>query len=301
MIEKLILDTDIGSDVDDALALLYTLRSSDLELGGVTTVYGDVDTRAKIARKILDSAGKKEIPVYIGESIPMRTAYKFIWHTGKEGEDTLSPLERVRDSKQIGVNRGAVDFLIDIFSRNPKEYNLVSIGALTNVARALEKDPSIADKIKHHYIMGGGVGIHCGESPEHNIACDVEAAQRVFQSDTPRTLVPLNVTSRTPIKRKTLERLSEGDDLSKALSKEVKNWFEYRDKVFGKRVEYTCMHDPLTVALINNPQLVKITETPLSITYRGLVNFSKGYKSRFVTDIYEKKFRKHFLKTLGIK
>jgi len=89
---KALLDTDIGSDVDDALALLLLLRLNEPELVGLTTVYGDVRTRAKVARKILDAA-EVDAPVHCGAGKPIRTN-EAIWHSGTEGSGVLSRLER---------------------------------------------------------------------------------------------------------------------------------------------------------------------------------------------------------------
>ena len=152
---KILLDTDIGSDIDDALALLLLLHLPDVEIVGVTTVYGDVDIRAKVVKKILDARGV-EVPVVAGAAEPLLSTSP-IWHAGTEGVGVLNPEETEASLEDLGIESGADDFIIDTIRAQPNEIVLVCLGALTNVAKAIDKCPSICQDVKEVFFMGGGV------------------------------------------------------------------------------------------------------------------------------------------------
>ena len=158
---KILFDTDIGSDIDDALALLLLLHLPQVELLGVTTVYGQVDIRAKVARRILDSAGVA-VPVVMGESQPIHSPMP-VWHAGTEGrgvltaEDVAAPLER------FNMSDGADEFIIEMIDANPGEVIIASLGALTNIARAVRHRPDIHS--------GGLRGLHAIERILDRQAC----------------------------------------------------------------------------------------------------------------------------------
>ncbi len=137
-LQRLLLDTDIGSDVDDALALLYAIKHPQISLEGVTTVYGKTDIRAKIAKKILNYAEMSEVPVIAGYQNPIRSGMP-IWHTEREGEGILNSKEYLASLESMNIGDNAADFLIDKIMSHPGEYNIVTIGALTNLAKAVEK------------------------------------------------------------------------------------------------------------------------------------------------------------------
>ncbi|MBN1854651.1 MAG: nucleoside hydrolase, partial [Pirellulales bacterium] len=152
---KILFDTDIGSDIDDALALLLLLHLPDIELVGITTVYGKVDIRAKIAKKILDAA-KVSVPVIAGESVPLDSPVP-VWHAGTEGYGVLDEVELAAPLEMFGVRSGADDFIVEMIEANRGEITLVALGALTNVAQAITKKPEICHWVKGFYFMGGGV------------------------------------------------------------------------------------------------------------------------------------------------
>jgi purine nucleosidase len=305
--EKIILDTDIGSDVDDAIALLYAIRNRNIDLRAVTTVYGHTGLRAKIARKIMDYSGLENIPVYKGEVYPIASAYKDIWHTGREGEGILSEDEFNCTSESMGIKPNAVDFLVNEITNNPKQYSLVCIGPLTNIARAMEKEPKVAECLKNLYIMGGDFSFsdefpitRCAyeHHPEHNILCDVKAARIVFNSGTDRTLVPIDVTKKTGISRQDFEFLKRGDKADRAVANLINVWFDYRTKLYGKRVEYTCMHDPLTLIATTEPNVIETRRMPVSIGNDGITYVSGDNYTNVAGKIDEDRFRKRFFEVL---
>src|SRR5262249_27868961 len=147
MRRRIVLDTDIGSDVDDALALGLALASPELDLVAVTTVSGDTTVRARIAARLLALAGRADVPVYAGCSEPLGGGAGFAWF-GHEGEGLLD------GARGAVAPEHAVDALLRLF-REQDGLELVTIGPLTNVAEALERDPALARRVVRLTAMGG--------------------------------------------------------------------------------------------------------------------------------------------------
>ncbi|MBS3137740.1 nucleoside hydrolase [Candidatus Woesearchaeota archaeon] len=294
--EKIILDTDIGSDVDDALALLFGLKSPYISLDGITTVYGTTDVRAKISRKIVDYTGR-DIEIHAGEQIGLHTPR--IWHTGREGEGILTEEEFSKPLHEMKIGEQAVDYLIEKIMGSSKEYTIVAIGSLTNIARALLKEPRFQDNVKQLYIMGGVFGNDYGREPEHNIYNDIKGAQIVLNSKIPITLFPLNITAQVPILRDDFEQMQESE-VSRSVKALVDVWFDYRDTIFGRRCEYTCMHDPLTLAAVVHPELVRTQMVHVDISRNGITRLDKanGKNIKVATSVDYDKFREIFFGTI---
>src|SRR5262245_10424073 len=147
MPRRIVLDTDIGTDVDDALALALALASPEIELVAVTTVAGDTTLRARIAARLLALAGRDDIPVYPGCARALSSPGGFAWF-GHEGDGILD------GSRDAVSGEPAVDALLRLFGSGD-EIELVAIGPLTNVAVALEREPAFARRVARLTVMGG--------------------------------------------------------------------------------------------------------------------------------------------------
>lgn len=309
--EPLLLDTDIGTDVDDALALLFALKCPRLSLEGVTTVYACADLRAKIAKKLLVAAGRGDIPVHSGISQSLTPGTPLLG-TGREGEGILNKEEFSVPLESLEIGNSAVDFLIETIMSQPRYYNVATIGALSNLAAALQKEPKLEQAIKHLYIMGGAIrfpaplynlrkeDIGRDTELEYNLFCDREAARQVFVSSVPKTIFPLDVTASTPINREEFNFLAQGGRAEKYVKAMVDVWFDYRDKQFGKHVSLTCMHDPLTLAAIIYPEIAHYEEIPLSVNGQGLICYDKKVPLlRVAGEVNAPLFKKIFLDTIS--
>jgi purine nucleosidase len=258
-ITRMILDTDIATDVDDAMALALAMRSPELELTGVTTVYGDVNLRARLAKKLLRLGGRTDVPVYAGIGRPL-LGNREIWWPGHEGEGVLG-------DEEIPFEEGhAVGFIIDTIMKNPGQITLVPIGPLTNIAAALILEPRIAENVKEIVLMGGvtRLGDNGAELPpmEHNIKCDPEAASVVFSSGARIVMVGLDVTMKVKIRRDEVNMLERsGDPLNAALAKLINRWLGVIN------LDWTAMHDPLAVSLLIDRTLVKTTRMKVTVDY----------------------------------
>lgn len=262
MATSVILDTDIGTDVDDCLALGVILGSPELELVGVTCVYGDVDLRARMVQKLLRLRGVTGVPVVTGARPPLLNKRTVYW-AGHEGVGLLEP----GDEGLAATGDDAVEFIVRTARERPGEVHLLAIGPLTNVALAILRDPNLGQNLAGLTIMGGAIrGPQSLHLPfvEHNIRCDPEAAQIVFASGIPLSLVPLDVTLRVSIRPADVARLrAVGTPYHDAVAEQVERYPR-----FGQ-LGHTYLHDPLAVAVAIRPDLVGWTDAHLTVELGG--------------------------------
>jgi purine nucleosidase len=256
MAHKLVIDTDIGTYYDDAFAVLLASRSPEVELLGVTTVYGDTDLRARIARKVLNVAGKQNVPVCKGIGKPLQgNALMF----GFEGEKILT--ESDKDVKYSDEH--AVNFIIRTIMENPGEVTVVTLGAVSNLAAAYVMEPAIAKNMKELIMMAGVVipivdkkGVRRSPIEEYNFNNDPLAAQIVVNSDLPKTMVPIDVTLQIPLRPEQVDRINASTDpVARLVSDILSVWPPQEYLIYlsvGIPTEHTglWLHDPLTVALV---------------------------------------------------
>lgn len=259
---RVILDTDIGTDVDDCLALALLLGSPEVDLIGVTCVYGDVRLRARMVLKLLELRGRTDVPVMVGAEEPLLGKRPVYW-AGHEGEGLLKP----DDERRLPSDEHAVDFLIRTVMGQPGQIHLLAIGPLTNLALAFRREPRLARNLAHLTIMGGAIrGPGHFDLPyrEHNIACDPEAAHVVLSAGAPTTVVPLDVTTRVRIRPEGVARVRAGGTaFHRAVADQVDLY-----PGFARR-GWSHLHDPLAAATIVQPDLVETETLHLDVELGG--------------------------------
>ncbi|MDI7274653.1 MAG: nucleoside hydrolase [Anaerolineae bacterium] len=259
---QIILDTDIGSDVDDALALSLILCSPELELVGVTCVYGDVSLRARMVMKLLALRGRARVPVATGARQPLLGLRPVQW-AGHEGKGLLGP----EDEALTPDPEHAVDLIVRKVMENPGRIHLAAIGPLTNVALAFLREPRLAQALAHLTIMGGSVrgpGAFHLPYAEYNIHCDPEAAHVVLSSGAPITLVPLDVTTQVAIRPEGVARIrAGGTPFHEAIARQVELYPHFASR------GYTHLHDPLAVATVIRPDLVRLEPLHVDVEMEG--------------------------------
>jgi purine nucleosidase len=259
---RTILDTDIGTDVDDCLALALILGSPEFALEGVTCVYGDVDLRGRMVRKLLALRGRRDVPIRLGTRRPLMGLRDIHWQ-GHEGQGLLDE----GDEDGAFSPEHAVDFIVRSVMGNPGQIHLLAIGPLTNVALAMLREPRLASNLAHLTIMGGVLrGPDSLQLPiaEHNIVCDPEAALVVLASGAPMTLVPLDVTTRCSIRADHVARLrAAGDPFHAAVAEQVERYPRFAQR--GS----TYLHDPLAVACVIEPGLVETVPLHVAVETQG--------------------------------
>lgn len=224
---SIVLDTDIGDDIDDALALTVALNSPEIELRGVTTVFRDAPRRSLLAQQLL-RLFNREVPVRAGCSKPLLKPYSDI----AGGANLGRQFEALDPALKYEKGRHASDFLIEQAAA-VENLTIVPIGPLTNIALTLAKEPDIIERSRI-VLMGGQWSKPGGE---WNILCDPEAAAMVFNSGAEITMVGLDVTLQCVLGDAQVEQfLAAGTPPTRLLYDLIKLW---KHKV--------TLHDPLTV------------------------------------------------------
>ncbi len=270
---SLLLDTDIGTDVDDAIALALLCGAPDVTLRAVTTVSGDTSLRARIASALLLLAGRADVPCAAGARTPLDERRPFLW-LGHEGQGILE------DGVDVPLDtRPGVDLLIDTVLQEPCE--VLAIGPLTNLAHAIAREPSVARAIRRLTVMGGSLGLDAHAPPiEYNLCSDPEAALTVLTAGIPTTLVPADVTTRVWLTAAQLEQLHRsGSRVATCLARAIEIWNPLQRAFWsalpGFQPENVAfLHDPLTAAVLLDRTLVRIAAMRLRpVIQDGLLAF----------------------------
>jgi len=260
--EKVIIDTDIGDDVDDAFALALAVKSPEFEILGVTTTFGDTELRARITDRLLGEVGRADIPVMAGKAVAT-----------KNPMSQRKYAESERFAK--GVHGDAVDFLLDQIRKHPGEITLIGIGPLMNVGAAIDKDSATFRKLKRVVIMGGSVRRGYGDygynepvppMPEWNILNDVASAQKLFASGVPLFVMPLDSTQLKldEVKREFL--FTRGTAATDQLAILYHLWAQ----------ETPTLFDPMAVAFVLKPELCSVTALHIRVDEKGFTREEPG-------------------------
>jgi purine nucleosidase len=259
---SVILDTDIGDDIDDALALALALQSPELDVRAVNTVLQDRERRADLVWKILALYGRTDIPIGMGAEQPLlaRPRNDFVRQTA-----ALTPTDRMPD----GRRQNGIQLLIDTCLKAPDKVTVIAYGPLTNVALALKSEPRIREKIARLVLMNGLYFSRIGV--EYNTQRDPEAAQIVFSSGIPITAVGLDVTMQCRLSRSDMQQI-ENSELStvKFLRELISIWQG------GREDHRPILHDPLAVAVAFRPDLIGTLAGRVNVETRGQPGLTYG-------------------------
>jgi purine nucleosidase/pyrimidine-specific ribonucleoside hydrolase len=266
--KNIILDTDIGDDIDDALALSYLCKSKDINLVGITTVYMNTYKRALLTEVILQALNKTHIPVVAGIGKGMTISLKeFNRNVKKHNPRQMDILKDIKISTEpLKIN--VLDFLNDITKRYEGDITLLTIGALTNIGTFLKKYPNANKRIKEIVTMGG---CFFSTISEWNIICDPEAASIVVESGIPIRMVGLDVTLQCRLEENNIKRIERyKTDLCKLLGKLIRLWQkEVGRDPFTKRTRVPNLHDPLAAIAINHPEVLKFEPFCIKVETKG--------------------------------
>lgn len=251
--QKIIIDTDPG--VDDLMAISLAIQSPDIEVVGITSIFGNVPTKqATINALTLVEYFGQQIPVYEGAYLPMNGKQQppSVDVHGQDGlGDLFLPLPTLKQETMP-----AAHFIVETINRNPNQIILLVLGPQTNLAEALRIDPSIAKKVKEVVIMGGAFETagNITEHSEWNIWQDPVAAQKVAQASWPKTYIGLDATTQVVL---TDQHLFEIADLSPMLGNLLvdvsRKYFDFYRQTYGMD-RSGFMHDPSALLYITHPQ-----------------------------------------------
>ena len=276
---NIIFDTDPG--VDDAFALLYALNHPNINVLGITTVFGNVPVEISTKNAlILSEIAEKGTIVYQGANKPLErnvTNYPSFIH-GYDGlGDTNHPQPKLSASKL-----DATQFIINEINENSGNINLVAVGPLTNIANAIKQDPSIVKKVNSILIMGGSwlAGGNITPVSEANFYNDPEAAEIVFKSGLPIVMVGLDVTHKVFLSQKDIDKLSTLNNSGKFLKKISNIYMKfYKDT---RNMDGCFFHDATAVIAMTNPKFFKYK---VARVYVSQDNLTRGQTVVYLKDL----------------
>jgi purine nucleosidase len=258
---KVIIDTDIGDDIDDAFAVALALSSPELDVLGITTAWGDTRLRARLVDRMLAETHRESIPV--AEGIPTQSKARFSQARWAVGGPSTRP------------HPDAVDFLLQQIRRHPGELTLISIGPLTNIGAAIDRDPATFRKLQRVVLMGGSIrrgyddlGYTAARGPqaEYNIVSDIPAAQKLFTSGVPIAMMPLDSTQLKLDEVKRAILFSAGTPLTDALTLLYHQWGQQTPTLF----------DVMAVAYVVEPNLCPVQPFHIEVDKDGFTRPVNG-------------------------
>ena len=309
MSRPVILDTDLGSDVDDALCLSLALASPELEIVGITCVGRESRRRAQITRRLLELAGREEIPVYAGCSVPILGVGALNWF-GHEGGGVLEPGEEPEFEALHAVDA------LEMLSRRHADLEVVAVGPMTNLAVTLAKDPGLAGRIRRLTIMGGHLrrveyGGHLfAPGIDYNLCSDPHASYAVLRSGIPTRLVTADVTLRTCIRDADVSALERtGHPYLVAIARAVRLWTPVMNRLFGaigcdtSADNASFLHDPLTYACAYDESFCSFADLEIETRIEdGVLRTlersrpsDESFPMRCAVDVDAEAFRDHFM------
>jgi len=284
--EKIIIDTDIGDDVDDAFALALAVKSPELRVLGVTTTFGDTETRAKLTDRFLGEVGRAEIPVLAGKATAARNPMSQQRYAG--GGRFAKP-----------SHPDAVEFLLEQIRKYPGAITLVAIGPLMNVGAAIDKDAATFRKLKRVVLMGGSIRRGYGDlgyaapvppMPEWNILNDVTSAQKLFAAGVPLFVMPLDSTQLKMDEVKRAFLFSQGTAVTDQLAVLYHLWGQ----------ETPTLFDPMTIAFVLRPDLCPVQGMHIRVDEKGFTREEPGaVNAQVCLDSNAEDFFKFYLKRVA--
>jgi inosine-uridine nucleoside N-ribohydrolase len=270
--QMVIIDTDIGDDLDDVFAVGLALVSPEVHVIGITTAWGDTALKGRLVDRLLAETGRTDIPVAVGiETHPAGGA----------------PLSQAKwaERQPLREHSKAVDFLLEQIRQHPGEITLIGIGPLTNLGAAIARDPATFRKLKRIVIMGGSVrrGYNDfgylpshGPDPEYNIVSDIAAAQAVFGSGVPLYVMPLDSTQIKLDETRRQLLFSQSTPLTDAMALLYVQWS------IGHSQTEPTLFDAVAVAYAIDPAQCPVTPMRLEVDAKGYTRETPGAPNTFV-------------------
>ncbi len=253
------------------MAIFYALESEALEVVGLTSVFGNVDTKlaTQNALRLLEIAGRSDIPVAQGTKKPLDRPYSGpVPHIhGEDGQGNI----HLPPPEKKPIDQSAAEFIVEQVAAHPGEISLVPIGPLSNIALALRLRPQIANEVKRVVLMGGAALVQGNINPasEANIYNDPEAADIVFSAGWDITMVGLDVTHKILMSQDQIARFEQSNKkTSQHISNVLPLYVEFAHKALGKPGMY--LHDPSAIAYMINPSLFETQQYPLKVETQGI-------------------------------
>ncbi len=290
MNHRLVIDTDIGTDVDDLWTLAMVPGLAGVNVAAVTLVYGDTDLRARMAAAVLAAMGV-EAPVHRGCGQPL-SGKAVVW-AGHEGAGVPGIDEAAYDRVD------AADTLVALAAAEPGSLEVLAIGPLTNIATAMQRDPAFVRNVKRLLVMGGEFQMGW---PEHNFACDFEATRIVVGSGAPITIVPLDQTLKVAVDEHDIDRIARVHPIGRLMAEQARTFWRWLSGLrAGLPNDRSWAHDPLTLLALTEPGLFTFTRMAVEVQPDGRVVGTPDESSpiEVVTDLDAEGAHRAFMLSLG--
>lgn len=260
--KKVLIDTDIGDDIDDAFALLAAMAAG-FDIVGITTVFRNTDARARMTKKLLKTygGGYEAVPVYAGFPSYTQEAEPNNEHMCRFTEDLNCPEYAPENTNP----EAAVDFIIDCCNRYGSELSVIALGPFCNIAKVIEKDPQALGRVEKVAIMGGA---YFKQYADWNVMCDVPAADTMFRSLPNLECMGADVT----------HLLAADDRLTQALSRAQSGALGYISQLYrawqaDNPASRIVLHDVLVVYYVLDPSICAMQRIHAAVIRDG---FAKG-------------------------
>jgi purine nucleosidase/pyrimidine-specific ribonucleoside hydrolase len=280
----IILDTDIGDSIDDALALAFALHSPELDVRAVTTVIDDVESKTRLAWKMLGIYNRRDIALAMGAPEPLLDP---TMSAASKEYEVLTRNDTIPDT----ARKRAAELIVDIVLQSRAKITIVAIGPLTNIALAIKTDPRIKNNIERIVIMGGA---YLRSEAEYNVKRDRAAAEIVFHSGVPVTAVGLDVTSQCKLREKDLDRLRMALDPASIFLVRLLELAEEQT-----HEPNPTLYDPLAIAAVFRPDLVEwqagTVDVPLSGPGQTVFKPAAGSKTQVGVKVNAQAFLELFV------
>jgi inosine-uridine nucleoside N-ribohydrolase len=259
---KVIVDMDIGDDIDDAFALALLLQSPEIEIVGITTDWGDTALRTRLLERLLRDTGHTGIPVAQGIATPNPTPFT----QARYAQRAMAPSQPPQD---------AIDFILREIKRQPGQVTILALGPLTNIGAVIARDAATFGKVKQVVMMGGSVRAGYRKSQyvpvrpadkEYNIASEIKGAQALFTSGVPIVMMPLDSTQ---IRLDEVERnaiFGHGSPLTDAVTLLYHQWI---DSYQPWSSNMPSLFDVVPVTWLIDPASCPVTPLRIAVTDEG--------------------------------
>ncbi|MFX0100443.1 MAG: nucleoside hydrolase [Candidatus Hodarchaeota archaeon] len=256
-----ILDTDIGTDIDDTWALIMLLKCPELDLKLVTVATDDTPYRARIVAKILEIAGRTDIPIGIG---PRQ----------KENAGPQNPwvYDYNLSSYSGTIIEDGVSAIVDVIMKSPEQMTLIAIGPLINVAQALEREPRITENSRfvgmHGSIYKGYDG-NAKPHKEYNVMRDPKSCKKVFEAPWEVTITPLDTCGIVTLDGERYKRVRDSEDpLIEALIENYETW-AFLNRRYDPRKETSVLFDTVAIYLAFSEELLGMETLGIKVRIMG--------------------------------
>ncbi|GAA0164362.1 hypothetical protein Leryth_026318 [Lithospermum erythrorhizon] len=268
--KKIIIDTDPG--IDDAMAIFLALQSPEIEVIGLTTIYGNVYTTlaTRNALHLLEVAGRTDIPVAEGSHFTITKGTKLRVADFVHGADGLGN-QNFPPANGKPIEQSATDFLTHQARTFPGKITVVALGPLTNIAMAIQSDPNFVQNVGQIILLGGAFAVNGNVNPaaEANIFGDPDAADIVFTCGADVVAIGINITHQVILSDADRDRLAASNGLfSKYLCKILECYFSYHHDAYNTRGVY--LHDPTTLLAAVDPSLMTYAEGVVRVQTEGI-------------------------------